>query len=113
MRNIPSEIAEGVMNWLSHEPAANTAATKTASATEGVQHVLKKVWYSYSEAPTGGKLTVETTINGTAVTFNFHIVGTGPGVFEFDIVADANKDLTVTLAAGAGTCAGTLTFCYR
>ncbi len=91
-----------------HAPAANTSAIVTLAAAEGIRHVIDQVLASYSESPTGGGLTIVITVNGTAVTLAVAIVGTGPEKIVFDppLQGDANTAVTITLAAGAGTCVG-------
>ena len=113
MRNIPSEIAEGVLNWLTHAPNANTVATKAAAATENVRHVLQKVWCSYDADPTGGSLTVAGTVGGSAVSLVLSLPAKGAYEFEIPLVCDENKALTVTLASAGEGVTGKIAFCYR
>jgi hypothetical protein len=88
-----------------HAPAADTAAIITIAAVADETHVVDAVQWSYSEAPTGGSLTI--TVN--AVTkFKIAITAAGPGFINFPqgLYGDVNQAVVITLAAGAGTCVG-------
>lgn len=98
----------GAIRMEQHLPPAATAATKTISAVDKKRHILHKVWWSYSEAPTGGRL----TISGGLKSIDIDITNSGPGPLSPDYVCEINTDLIVNLASGGGTCTGKLTFSY-
>lgn len=90
-------------------PAANTAAVLTYAAdTLGRRWTVGSIHYSYSAAPTGGRLTIQ---DGTGnVIFDRDIPATGPGdiLFPFPRAGSVNTDLIITLAAGSGAVVGKL-----
>lgn len=88
-------------------PAAATAAVVTIAAPgAGFRTVIRHIEWSYSAAPTGGRLTITsgaTTIN------DFDIIAGGPGALVVDIPANlANEAMVVTLASGGGVVVGKL-----
>lgn len=88
-------------------PAAATDAVLALTApTDGSRWVLYGVGWSYSAAPTGGKL----TIAWGAVSEVYHIVAGGPGFLTFPIPKSfpADTAVTITLASGAGAVVGTV-----
>jgi hypothetical protein len=91
-----------------HAPAAATAAVITYAAETGRQHVIGGIWYSYSAAPTGGRLTIEDGA-GTVV-FDLTITAAGPGSVSFDapLCGSPGVALVITLASGAGAVVGKL-----
>lgn len=92
---------------LTDTSAADTDAVITlAAAGAGVSHVIRGIAWGYSEAPTGGSLTIE---DGAAnVVFSIPITGAGAGFVPVFGKGTANTDLIVTLAAGDGTCVGSV-----
>jgi hypothetical protein len=92
-----------------HHPAAATAAVITVTAVAGRVHVVQGIQWSYSEAPTGGRLTV---VLGATTVIDLDITSAGPGGFGVLIPAGTNTTLVVTLASGAGTCVGKLNMQY-
>lgn len=90
-----------------HTPAANTAAVVTLTAAgAGVSNVIRGIAWGYSEAPTGGSLKIEDGA-GTTV-FSVPITAAGPGFIPVFGKGSANTALVVTLAAGGGTCVGSV-----
>jgi hypothetical protein len=90
-------------------PGANTAAVITLAAAARVKHVVHNVQWSYSAAPTGGRLTI--TVN--AITkFDVHIIEGGPGGFSLALAGEANQAIVLTLAAGGGGIIGFLNVQY-
>jgi hypothetical protein len=90
-------------------PAAATAATYTIAAVAGHKNSIQKIFYSYSAAPTGGRLLVESP-SGTTI-FDTDITAAGPGSVDFGknpLIGGTNSALIVTLASGAGAVAGKL-----
>ncbi len=90
-----------------HAPAANVAAVLTYAADANGKHTLGAIFFSYSAAPTGGRLTVT---DGGATVFDLAITGAGPDAIYFDppLSGTQNAALVITLAAGGGTVAGKL-----
>lgn len=91
-----------------HAPTADTAAIITLTATAGVRHVLDLVAGGYSAAPTGGSLTIASTVEGTAVSQVIPIIEGGGFVMRIDppIQGDVNTEIKITLAAGSGAVVG-------
>lgn len=88
--------------------AANTAVEIVLAAPDGgKRRAIHQVLLSYSEAPTGGGLTIA---DGATDVFDLDILAGGPTVLTFDppLLGTAAVTMTVTLAAGGGTCVGKL-----
>ena len=92
-----------------HYPASNTAATKTIAAVATARHVLTKLVWSYSGAPTGGRLTV---VDGATTVFDIDISAAGPGSIGLMAPMSLNSAMAVTLAAGGVGITGKLQFYY-
>ncbi len=89
-----------------HEPAANTAAVVTlAAAGANKRRVVRTAGWSYSAAPTAGKVTISDA--GTDV-WAQDITGAGPAIETLEYVGGVNTQIVVTLAAGGGTVVGKL-----
>lgn len=90
-------------------PAAATAAVYTIAAVVGHKNSIRRIFYSYTAAPTGGRLLVESP-SGTTI-FDMDITAAGPGNVDFGknpLMGGTNNALIVTLASGAGAVAGKL-----
>jgi hypothetical protein len=85
--------------------AANAAATWTRAGVAGASHVLSGVWWSYSAAPTGGRLTVS---DGTITYRDLDVTAAGPGFLPCNppLKMPAGRPLTLTLAAAGVGVAG-------
>jgi hypothetical protein len=95
---------------MNNAPAANTAAVCTCAADADRVNVLTSVQWSYSAAPTGGSLQVE-SVSGTIVWGPHAITAAGLGSLRFDppiMNTNKNEALIVTLAAPGGTVVGAL-----
>jgi hypothetical protein len=68
--------------------------------------LLLHVQWSYSDTPTGGKITAT---EGSAVLWEHHITSGGPGGLSPDVLGTAATAMVVTLAAGGGSVIGRLT----
>jgi hypothetical protein len=93
-----------------HTPVAATAAVVTLAvpgASEVKRHVIHGIQWSYSAAPTGGRLTVVST-TGSHVELDIDITAAGPGALGTPISGVMNSELVVTLASGAGAVIGKL-----
>lgn len=103
--------------WISHVPAAATAATKTIAADAAERWALEMVLYNYSEAPAAGLLTIVATVGGVTMTVKRSIITTaGPGQLDLTqapIIGDVNTLISVTLASGGGTCSGEIHVRYH
>jgi hypothetical protein len=84
--------------------AANTAVTVTKAAVAGKRNVIKGVCVSYSEAPTGGKLTIKD--GASDVIFECDIIAGGPVVIPGTWKGSIATAMSVVLAAGGGTAVG-------
>ena len=99
---------DGTVIPKAHAPEAATAAVITLAAAVGTRHVVDKVFGSYSAAPTGGALTIASTVFGAAVSMVIAITAAGPFDLNFNppIQGDDNTAITITLASGAGAVVG-------
>jgi hypothetical protein len=90
----------------------NVAATITLAVVGGMRHAISGVLWSYSAAPTGGRLTIS---NGGATALDIDITGSGPGVLAFDPakLGDTGASVVVTLAAGGAAVVGKVTLLGR
>lgn len=88
------------------DAAANALASVTFAAVPGERHHAFHVHWSYSAAPTGGKLTVK---DGATVIDEVDIIAGGPGSLSLPpAVGTANTAMTVELAAGGASITGKL-----
>lgn len=86
--------------------AAGAVATITLPAGSATQsRVLDRICWSYSAAPTGGRLTIAST---GQTSFDIDITAAGPGFFNFDSPFRGlpGQTLVVTLAAPGGAVIG-------
>jgi hypothetical protein len=84
--------------------AADTAVVVTLTADANNKHVVEGLVVGYSEAPTGGKLTIA---DGAATVFEIPIIAGGPVYLPITIEQAAKAaNLVITLAAGGGTAVG-------
>jgi hypothetical protein len=84
------------------DAAANAAAAITISGVSNRIATIHTVAWSYSDTPTGGKL----TLTGGNVNYEVDITASGPGVLDLDYAAASDGNVTITLAAGGGTVVG-------
>lgn len=87
-----------------HVPAANTAAVITLAAAEGRRHVAHYIQWSYSAAPTGGRLTVEDGAGN--IILDLDITAAGPGGLTLVLIGSANTQMIISLAAGGAAVVG-------
>lgn len=93
----------------SHRPNADTAAVVTLAAVTDLEHVVHNIQWSYSDAPTGGKLTITVA---AVIVWEVDITAAGPGGFGMPIAGDDNEAVVITLAAGGGSVVGKLNVQY-
>lgn len=87
--------------------SANAAVAITLAAVTGKRHYLAMVLWSYSDTPTGGRLTVSGLDNSE--TLDIDIVAAGPGpVLLPPLAGKVGTAMVITLAAGGGTVVGKL-----
>lgn len=88
-------------------PSAATAAVLSYSASAGVAHGVFDITWSYSAAPTGGRLTMA---DGSDTILDIDITSAGPGQVRFDKGrrGHSGRAMTITLASGAGAVVGKL-----
>lgn len=89
---------------LSNVPAAATAAVNSITGVPGLRYIVHGIQWSYSAAPTGGRL----TISDGATLLDLDITEGGPGALAAGIPCDSGATLTITLASGAGAVVGKL-----
>jgi hypothetical protein len=84
---------------------ANAAATITYAAQPSLRHVITGVIWSYSGAPTGGRITI--TDGGVNVK-DIDVTAGGPGQITFPepLAIAVNSAMTIVIAAGGGTLVG-------
>jgi hypothetical protein len=94
-------------------PAANTNANFGVRPTPSTSNCVEiaQILWSYSATPTGGNLTISWTdpVAG-AVTETYYITAGGPGSITFNPPRrfPTGQIVTLTLAAGGASCAGTI-----
>ena len=90
------------------DSAAATAAVLTVAAQEDGKHIAHKITWSYSAAPTGGKLTV----TGYGTSLEVDITAGGPGSLDLYYVTATNTALVATLSSGGGAIVGKVNMTY-
>lgn len=113
MLALPAEIAS--IKWVpTVTGSANADVTATLPASANDYWVVRRVVWSYSDTPTGGRLTV--TI-GSTVVLDIDITNGGPGNLTVDpLMANAltkNEAVDVKLFAAGGSVVGKVAFSYR
>jgi hypothetical protein len=78
-------------------PAANTAAVITLTAQTDKRWVIHGISWSYSGAPTGGRLSI--TFGGVTE-FDIDIASSGVGETSAFLSGGINQAVVITLAAG-------------
>lgn len=90
--------------------ATNAIATVTISASTGKRHHIIGLLFSYSAAPTGGRLT-STGLEGDEIDSDITAGGPGPILFP-PAVGSVSTTVTLALAAGGAGITGKLTVWY-
>lgn len=106
-RNTESGLKHAVKN----DAAGNAAAVITLAAVPGEFHVLDQLWFSYSAAPTGGRLTIAI---GGVTKLDLDVTQSGPGPIPLNRMngGKANEEVVITLAAGGSGVTGKLNIQY-
>ena len=88
-------------------PAANVAAIVTRAASASRKQRVYQLLWSYSAAPTGGRVRVQL---GTLLVRDVDITAAGPGSVRFEPPLDSadNEEMAVTLSAGGAGITGKL-----
>lgn len=90
-----------------HETGVAGAAVVIPVTVESGKTVsVDAVFWSYSAAPTGGRILIEPTSGSDP--FDLHITEAGPGAFQFLCGLNFASDFTLTLAAPGGAVVGKL-----
>ena len=100
VRVIPKDTTPSV-----HTPVADTAAIITLAAEHHVRHLVRTIVWSYSVAPTAGRLTL--TVDGT-IRLDVDITAAGPGALPLDLLTAEQAAVVITLAAGGAAVVGKL-----
>jgi hypothetical protein len=87
--------------------AGNQAQVSYSAAGFGMSHVISGIAWSYSAAPTGGRLQVGDN-NYTVLDIDITASGAGSIIFSRPMRGTPNTALIVTLAAGGGAVSGKL-----
>lgn len=106
MRNNYADTAAMPLIIKKHDAAANADATATLAADSAQFWVVDEITWSYSAAPTGGRLTVTL---GSTVIVDIDITAGGPGVIAYEkprYTGTKNEILSITLAAGGSGITG-------
>lgn len=90
--------------------ATNAAATITLGASGALKHNIQQIVFSYSAAPTGGKLTT-TGLDGDQLDLDITASGIGP-MMAPPAMGVAGGAVAVTLAAGGSGIVGKLAIFY-
>ena len=92
-------------------PAANSPAVVTIAAVADASVRIQRVLYSYSDIPTGGRITI--AIGGTTV-LDLDTADSGPAALPIEkpIRAGVNEAVVITLAAGGSGIVGKLNVQY-
>lgn len=90
--------------------AANAIATVTIASSTGKRHHVLGLLWSYSAAPTGGRLT-STGLEGDEIDMDITAGGPGPILFP-PAVGSVSTAVTLALAAGGAGITGKLTVWY-
>lgn len=89
-----------------HYPAANVAAVVTLAANATGRHVIERISWSYSAAPTGGSIQIEDGAGN--IQRKFFIAAGGPYSIPVLFIGSLNTACIITLAAGGAGISGTL-----
>ena len=86
--------------------AANTVVTQTIAAVTGSRHYLRGLVVSYSAAPTGGRVFIESP-SGTTI-FDVDITAAGPTTVPIPsaLMGAMSAAMIITLAAGGAAVVG-------
>lgn len=85
--------------------AAGAACSVTLAAVNPGRHIIHSIQWSYTAAPTGGKLTV--AVNSVTVK-EVDITAAGPGGYNLLVLGGNNQAVVITLAAPGGAVVGKL-----
>lgn len=85
---------------------ANTIVTITLAALDGHRRIAHHIQWSYSAAPTGGRLFVEDGVGTTIL--DVDIIAGGQGSMDLFLPGSINTALVFNLAAGSGAIVGKL-----
>jgi len=102
---------EAHQKYATSTSSAGGAAVVTLSGVTDVVHILNHVWFSYSDTPASGGITI--TIDGE--TFLDHdITQSGPGPLPLNRMNDGTtgSEVVITLKAGGGAVVGKLSVQY-
>jgi hypothetical protein len=94
-----------------HLPSSNTACIITLAALTDAKYVIHAVQWSYTAAPTGGRLTIAFGASPTTE-LDVDIISGGPGGFGLDLAGAKNEQMVVTLSAGGSGITGKLNIQY-
>jgi hypothetical protein len=89
--------------------SAGAATTITLAAATNYAFTIQDIQWSYSAAPTGGKLTIA---NDGVTELEFDITAAGPGSLSLYFPGTVSKAVVVTLAAPGGAVVGKLNVQY-
>lgn len=84
--------------------ATHAATVVTYTAVANGRHCLDKVQFSYSAAPTGGRLTVEDGAGN--VVKDLTITAAGPLSVDLSMIGTPNTAMIITLADGGAAIVG-------
>jgi hypothetical protein len=82
------------------ETGTNANVVVTLAATAGIYHILPAILFSYSDTPTGGRLTVEDGAANIVMDLDITAKGAGRVPFVPALRSTVNTALIITLYAG-------------
>lgn len=102
MLQVQRNAESGLKHVVKADASANADAVISLAAVADEIHVLDQLWFSYSGAPTGGRLTIAI---GGVTKLDLDVTQSGPGPLPLNRMngGKVNEAVVITLkAAGAG-----------
>lgn len=97
-------------NVVSEHAVGTTVAASVSvnfAAVTDFRRIIHGLQWSYSAAPTGGKITV---LDGANTIFETDVTASGPGQTDAVLVGSVGSSTTITLASGAGSVLGKVNY---
>jgi len=99
---------EGFTSDLAVSSAGAAAVVTKNPVGAGWAYVVSSISWSYSSAPTGGRVTIVDSGGDTLDDFDITAAGPGERVYEWPIQGVPGNGMTITLAGGGGSIVGKL-----
>lgn len=101
------ELRNATTDDLSTE-AADTDVVLPYAAVAGIAHIIPTIFFSYSDTPTAGRLTIEDGAGNVVFDLDITAKGAARVPFEPKFRGTVNTDLIITLYAGGAAVVGKL-----